>query len=483
MANFHENVLAIAANEENMIKVLFRMGTNLVANGVHGGFYLDEIAELDTAKDVYYEVAPALVSNFIDAFAGAPLPVGVSATATPGWKSPTSSEDGFKRQIQIMTRITARFSEDAPGGVSVEVTATGPTGQALGDTASLSFERYKKNWLFTIRYVTAWSPNAEDIDVFFMGLPQGEYGVAFYDADEYDGYESISVFSGLHHGCATLHAVEGDCESGTIEMDVLKARRDNYSEIVKTDIVDLVELAKYGATTAWNEWGEDEEDFDYEDYEDYEDENENYEEDGGCEGEDEGEGGEGEGGADAGVDGDYESIDFLNRPPINWTNPEKKHLRKIDRIMFNLIGAFPWVCEIGSGFTPEGNEAAERLFPGDAVIVSSEWVIGDTPGEVRFKVCDSNGTVIGVLWGWMNLVSDSRERRSSAAALACILPHVRATVWNLMPVSLRNRGVSGPKLSIRFDLEPIAAEELIGQTHALLEKDLKDRTLSSKGGE
>lgn len=77
MANFHENVLAIAANEENMIKVLFRMGTNLVANGVHGGFYLDEIAELDTAKDVYYEVAPALVSNFIDAFAGAPLPAGV----------------------------------------------------------------------------------------------------------------------------------------------------------------------------------------------------------------------------------------------------------------------------------------------------------------------------------------------------------------------------------------------------------------------
>lgn len=139
MANFHENVLAIAANEENMIKVLFRMGTNLVANGVHGGFYLDEIAELDTAKDVYYEVAPALVSNFIDAFAGAPLPAGVSATATPGWKSPTSSEDGFKRQIQMLTRITARFSEDAPGGVSVEVAATGPTGQALGDTTSLSF--------------------------------------------------------------------------------------------------------------------------------------------------------------------------------------------------------------------------------------------------------------------------------------------------------------------------------------------------------
>lgn len=231
MANFHENVLAIAANEENMIKVLFRMGTNLVANGVHGGFYLDEIAELDTAKDVYYEVAPALVPNFIYAFAGAPVPAGVSASATPGWKSPTSSEDGFKRQIQMLTKITAQFGGDAPGGVSVEVTATGPTGQALGDTASLSFERYKKNWLFTIRYVTAWSPNAEDIDVFFMGLSQGEYGVAFYDADEYDGYESISVFSGLHHGCAVMHAAEGDCESGTIEMDVLKTRRDNYSEI------------------------------------------------------------------------------------------------------------------------------------------------------------------------------------------------------------------------------------------------------------
>ena len=480
MANFHENVLAIAANEENMIKALFRMGTNLVANGVQGGFYLDEIAELDTAKDVYYEVAPALVPNFIYAFAGAPVPAGVSAGTTPGWKSPTSSEDGFKQQLQMLARITEQFNESGPEGASIELTVTGPTGQALGDTASLSFERYKKNWLFTIRYVTAWSSNAEDIDVFFMGLPQGEYGVAFYDADEYDGYETISVFSGLHHGCAVMHAAEGGCESGTIEMDDLKTRRDNYSEVVKTGIVDLVELAKYGATTAWNEWGEDEEDFDYE-Y--YEDEDEDYEEDEGYENEDEGEDEGGEGNADAGTDGDYESIDFLNRPPINWTNPEKKHLRKIDRIMFNLIGAFPWVCEIDSGFTPEGNEAAEHLFPGDVVAVSSEWVIGDNPEEVRFKVCDSNGAVIGVLWGWMNLVSDSRERGSSAAALACILPHLRVTVWDLMPVSLRNRGVHGPKLSVRFDLEPIAAEELIAQTHALLEKDLKDRTLSSKGGE
>mgnify|MGYP004497053439 CR=1 FL=1 len=476
MANFHENVLAIAANEENMIKVLFRMATNLVANGVQGGFYLDEIAELDTAKDVYYEVAPALVPNFIDAFAGAPLPAGVSASATPGWKSPTSSEDGYKQQIKMLTRITAQFSANAPEGVSVEVTATGPTGQALGDTASLSFERYKKNWLFTIRYVTAWSPNAEDIDVFFMGLPQGEYGVAFYDADECDGYESISVFSGLHHGCAVMHAAEGDCESGTIEREALKTRRDNYSGIVKTDIVDLVELAKYGAATAWNEWGEDEEDFDYEDYED---EDESYGGGEGRESEGEDEGGEGEGSAD----GDYESIDLLNRPSINWTSPETKDFRKIDRIMFNLIGSFPWVCDLDSGYTPEGNEAAEHLFPGDAVVVSSEWAIGDTPGEVRFKVCDSNGAVIGVLWGWMNLVSDSRERRSSAAALACILPHLRATVWDLMPVSLRNKGVYGPKLSIRFDLDPIAAEELIAQTHALLEKDLNDRALSSKGGE
>ena len=248
-------------------------------------------------------------------------------------------------------------------------------------------------------------------------------------------------------------------------------------QVRRNGLVDLVELAKYGVTTAWNEWGEDEEDFDYEDYEDYEDEDENY---GGGEGrEDEDEGGEGEGSAD----GDYESIDLLNRPPINWTSPERKDFCKIDRIMFNLTGSFPWVCDLDSGYTPEGNEAAERLFPGDAVVVSSEWVIGDTPGEVRFKVCDSNGAVIGVLWGWMNLVSDSRERGSSAAALACILPHLRVTVWDLMPVSLRNRGVHGPKLSIRFDLEPIAAEELIAQTHALLEKDLKDRTLSSKGGE
>ena len=452
MANFHENMLAIAANEENMCKVLVRMAMNLAANKEYTDFDMKDIAGLETAKELYYEVGPVIDSNYIFAFAGAPVPEGVAANATPGWTSSTSSEGGFMKQLQAMMLATEQFNENAPEGTSLGLTVTAPTGRGLSDSASVGFTRYGDNWLLTVNYSTAWSPNSEDLDVFCMGLPQGDYGIAFYDADEYDGYESVSVFSGLHHGCATMHAIEGNREWDTIETGDLKSRKRDYSGISKSGIDDIAELAKIGATCSWSEWGwEDDDDDDY--YDDYDSD-----------------------------DGD-ESVNLWDRPSINWANPKEKDLRKIDGIMFNAIGSFPWAHRIDGGFTPKGNEAAEHLFPGDVVSVVSDWTMAETPGKVVFKICDENGNVIGNMGSWMDLFEGWEERDSSSAALACILPHLRATVNELVPVSLRNKGVEGPNMSVRFDLEPINAEELIAETHALLEKDRKDRSLSSKGGE
>ena len=69
MANFHENLLAIAADDENMCRVLARMAMNLDANKQYTDFDIENIDGLDSARDIYYEVGPAVEFNYIFAFA------------------------------------------------------------------------------------------------------------------------------------------------------------------------------------------------------------------------------------------------------------------------------------------------------------------------------------------------------------------------------------------------------------------------------
>lgn len=440
MANYHENVLAITADEENMCKVLFRMGMNLAANREYTNFDLQSIEGLETAEEIYRKVGPEIDGNYIYVFAGAPVPKDIAENETPGWTSGTSSEGSFAELVQAMVLSTERFNKDASEGASLGLTVTKPAGCGLSDTASVGLTRYGGNLLLEVCYATAWSPNSEDLDAFCMGLPQGDYGIAFYDGDEYNSYSTVDVFSGLHHGCATMHAAEGDREWDTIDIDDLKARRRDYSKISGSEITDIVELARMGATRSWSEWGEDAN-------EDYLLEN---------------------------VGDDGESIGFHDVPPtINWIRPTEDDFKHIDKMMLEAIGSFPQVRRIYDGFTTEGNEAAERLFPGENVTVVSEWSTRKTPCRVSFKVCDSNDTVIGTITGWTN-------DASTFAALACILPHLKATVWKLVPLSLRSSSAPGPLLSVRFDLEPIDAKELIAETHALLKKSCKARSLSSK---
>lgn len=67
--------------------------------------------------------------------------------------------------------------------------------------------------------------------------------------------------------------------------------------------------------------------------------------------------------------------------------------------------------------------------------------------------------------------------------LACILPHVTISVNKVIPHEFRSATTSTTKLELRFDLEAVDAEALIGEVHELLSMDLDDRSLSSKGGE
>ena len=60
-----------------------------------------------------------------------------------------------------------------------------------------------------------------------------------------------------------------------------------------------------------------------------------------------------------------------------------------------------------------------------------------------------------------------------------MLPHAKATVCELTPVSLRNTGVAGPNMSIRLDMEEVDFVKLREEVGALLEKPCTERALSS----
>lgn len=458
MANFHTNNLVITANEEDMKKVLARIAMNLAANEEHTHFSIDEIAGLNTAKELYHVVAPVVDAYYIFAFSGAPVPEDVTANAAPGWTTPTSSEAGFLEQLQAMIQATERFNENAPEGLSVELIATEPVGRAMSDSADISLRRYGENWVLTIDYSTAWSSNCEDIDEFFMGLPTGNYGIAFYDADEYDGYRTISVLSGLHHGCDCVDETDDDYESenATIENSELKERKLNYAGISKSSVTDLAKLAKITATCGWTQFGWD----DFEDG-DYGDDDE----------------------CDENADFVARCSDFERIPTTIWENPQESDLKEIDKLILSAVGSFPWCYDVCHGFSSQGTETAEHLFPGDAVTVVSDWSTPEYPGRVFFHVLDDQGTQLAIIESWIQLYGDWQRDLHSSAALACLLPHLTATVDELVPVSLRSKNVAEPKLSIRFDIEPIDFETLLTQTHALLEKDPEERTLSSKGKE
>lgn len=461
MPNFHEDYLAIAANEEDMHKVLMRFAANLYAHkeeiGIENepnrqmmedlgvpvlglqrevGFNLDELAELDL-RDLYREVGPLIDSWYMYSFDGALNPEGSEGTQL-GWESSTSSADGYMEQVAVLAKALGNFT--VGGGASIGLTAQ-PVGCPASDTASVGLNRYGMNWVLTVRYATAWCPNSEDLDYFFLGLPSGDYGVAFYDADEADDYEIISAFSGLHHGFDTMHATEGEREWDDIERDELKERRQRYSSMTKSDITDLPELARMAVACGWSEWG-------------WEDEDEES-----C---------------------DEEYIDFNERPSLNWTDPSEKDLAKIDELILKGPECFP-LCQWAEGdFTQVGKDAGESMLPGDAVVVTSEW--GD--GGARFFVRNLEGVELCRIYFWdLGLSGNWEDDRDASAVVACLLPYLRVSVWSLTPLSMRNKGAYGPKLMLRFDLEPVEASELVTHVHALLEKKLEDRALSSKGRE
>lgn len=431
MANYHTNDLAIAADTENMKKVLLNFAANLAANSEETGFDFHDILGLRSAEGMYQAIESALTCYYWLAFSGAPVDEDLSSDNSLGWESSTSSASGYASQVEALERVFSSRFQDAGFKFGVR-----PSGRPMSEEASVELSRYGDRWVIQLYYSTAWEPNSSDIDSFFLGLPEGEYGVAFLDADEYDGYETISVFSGVHHGRALLHDAAEEGEDDSIDSHELwellkKGRAENRDEIDG-----LAHLAFNCAVSQWSDWGSWEEP-----YEDDHDDVDSW-------------------------------LEKLNAPLFNWDNPNEDEFEKISDYVTGVLSTFPFECEVTGAKYLGRNQNIEHCISGSEVCLKSDW---NSPyfKYAGIELFDKEGRSLGNVGGYRNPSEDKR------AVFACLLPHIRATVVNVETQSSRGDWRKQAHLDVRLELDPIDLPAVLEEMRSLLKLDPEKRSLSS----
>lgn len=431
MANYHTNDLAIAADTENMKKVLLNFAANLAANSEETGFDFHDILGLRSAEGMYRVIESALTCYYWLAFSGAPVDEDLSSDNSLGWESSTSSASGYASQVEALERVFSSRFQDAGFKFGVR-----PSGRPMSEEASVELSRYGDRWVIQLYYSTAWEPNSSDIDSFFLGLPEGKYGVAFLDADEYDGYETISVFSGVHHGRALLHDAAEEGEDDSIDSHELwellkKGRAENRDEIDG-----LAHLAFNCAVSQWNDWGSWEEP-----YEDDYDDTDSW-------------------------------LEKLNAPLFNWDNPNEDEFEKISDYVIGVLSTFPFECEVTGAKYLGRNQNIEHCISGSEVCLKSDW---NSPyfKYAGIELFDKGGRSLGNVGGYRNPSEDKR------AVFACLLPHIRATVVNVETQSSRGDWRKQAHLDVRLELDPIDLPAVLEEMRSLLKLDPEKRSLSS----
>ena len=249
MASNHFNGLVIAANRQDMRKVLLRMAENLSVYKNGPGIDVDSLNKLESPWKIFCELEPAIEGWCGESLVGAPFPADVNVPGRRGWKSPTSVTASYSmvRAIQMEYGLIDDDSDRAEGA------AVAPTGHVVGGVHS-SLKRYGEVWALELEYITRQEPNTEDIDAFFLGLPEGKYGVAFLDADSDQNCEQVAVFNGLNHGRRCLKSMtkrdlkEDSCLSAS---DIVRRKIELRGRQLSKQAGSLPKLAKAIAILNW----------------------------------------------------------------------------------------------------------------------------------------------------------------------------------------------------------------------------------------
>lgn len=415
MANFHENMLTIVADEENMMKVMRLFWENYESAAKATGFD-HSWPDNPSLRDVWNTLGEYLDSWYEYAFC-------IDYLGSEG--------------NQVIDEITTE------SGISVGISVA-PIGRPYSETASVDLVASGRYYIFRMYYSTAWVSNFDDISDFMDRLPEGEYGIAFFEADEYDGYETISAeyYFWLGQGEA-----EGQ-DSFEIESSDLKARFDTLvaSGIDNLDLLDRA-LAE-GMKQCWNALRS------------YIDQDE----DGNCPNEDK---------DLCGYESGY----------VDWDDPGDITLSKVWPDVLRKLAGFPVTTGV-TGTLYQGREKnIETLVAGDELILRSDW---ESPyfSPVGIEAFARDGRSIGNLED-CGIYGDDFLGDEKRIAIALALPHIHAVVQEIDPLFMRRRNASYSRIEIRLDLDALNWGDLEREVEQMLSQSPAERVRESRleGGE
>lgn len=284
-----------------------------------------------------------------------------------------------------------------------------------------------------------WGPSHQ-VQEFCSGRDASKYGFACINGGEYMcamGDDTAFIQWGENFGDPFSGGV--DCKEYLAMVE--EAKSDNPETLHEMALRKL--FSSEAVSTFF--WGSDDEEYDDE----FEDEDGYYDEDEG----------------------------YIPWGELNWNNPNTRDLGRIKTLLPKVASALPVTMRVSSGWTAAGNEAVEMMLPGDEVRVVGKW------GKSKFvALCVEtiDGTKIGQIGEWEQIVEGYYENQIAHGVLALMLPYVEATVESLTPMSLRNATAEGPKLEIRFDMVEADLNEVRERAHEMLEKSCSERSLSSR---
>lgn len=414
MPNFHTNQLVISSDESGMLNVLKAIEKHFIVS-----------------KDLEYD--------------------------EPVIDDTTSVEEAYQLLYNCMDGCYYNIFDDDS------------TTRYISDTAIVSMQIINGQYTLAIEYATAWCSNYDAATWIFEDVGNGTYGFAFIDADEGDGYSSITISTfdiTIHEGDGKVYNERFSTEQSDKFMKKIiesLASKASIRDCSQSELALFVAAAEWPEFTAFEEkaaaiWGQNKtpiEGFDLR----YREPNatkvarllrekassfESIE--------------------------NWKSNSFYDVYHIDWIDPKEEDLRKINETVLDLLCQFPHEYTI-SDYWQNLDEGIDLLVPGDDILIESSW-----EDNAALHIIDKQKQKIVDL---KYLVS---ENKYSKNAIACLLPHLCATVQSIDTPSTRTVVNKAPiEFSIFLEfVDKLDVPELLNEVHRHIDLDPAERHLTSQ---
>lgn len=157
-------------------------------------------------------------------------------------------------------------------------------------------------------------------------------------------------------------------------------------------------------------------------------------------------------------------------------------LHELGGLVQDVMTHLPCVFQL-TMIDPDGTDNVEELLVGDELVVTSSWrEPSGSEGPVRLEAKTTSGKYLGILrepdLSWNRDVTG--RSRAVLPAVACLLPHLRMTVWRVTPASMRFSTYELPEVGVRVDLGRVDVGAVVGEALALAQRPLGERALQSR---